>query len=133
MKKKRILVIDDEESLCHMLKLNLEKTGAYVIDTALSAIEGYAKVRSGRYDAIFLDVLMPHVEGGEALPQIKKMTDTPVVVMSAYLLADKMDAIRKAGAFDILEKPFTFEKALETIHKVLAAREKERITNNPSN
>ena len=127
MKKSQILIIDDEEPLCRMFKMNLEKTGSYTADTAANAEEGFARLNEKHYDMIFLDVLMPQIEGGEALQRIKKMTPTPVVIMSAYLPPDKHEAIRRAGAFDIIEKPFNFSLILDLIHKGLAAQEKERI------
>jgi DNA-binding NtrC family response regulator len=127
VKKIRILIIDDEESLCRMFKMNLEKAGSYTADTAASAEEGFARLGERHYDMIFLDVLMPQIEGGEALQRIKKMTPTPVVIMSAYLPPDRLEAIHQAGAFDIIEKPFDFSLVLDLIHKGLAAQEKARI------
>lgn len=130
MKKTNILVIDDEESIGRLIKIGLEQTEAYTVDTVLSAEEGFAALGKNRYDVILLDVLMPRIEGGEALPRIKKMTDAPVIIISAYLLPEKLDAIRQAGAFSILEKPFSFEQVFETIHRALASREKERFVKN---
>lgn len=132
MKKTSILVIDDEESIGRLIKDCLERAGDYTVDTAQSAEQGYNCLRKKSYDMIFLDVLMPRVEGGEALATIKKISRAPIVVMSGYFPPEKFEAIRNAGAFSILEKPFSLEQALEAVQNALSAKTESRLEENRS-
>ena len=119
----KILVIDDEAGICKEFSQVLEGE-SYEVDTALNAAEGLQKIRSQNYDIIFLDVLMPRMEGREALEEIKKITQTPIVIMSGYLPPNKEKEIIHAGAFACLKKPLDLghvfaliEKAQETKNK----------------
>ncbi|MDD5217437.1 MAG: response regulator [Candidatus Omnitrophica bacterium] len=119
MNIKNILVIDDEANFCAMIKINLESAGhGFKVDTALSAKEGFDKIAQQRYDIIFLDIIMPKIEGHEALQQIKKMCDTPVVVMSAYLPPQRKSAITNAGAYSCLEKPIELDHLIQLIGEI---------------
>ncbi len=115
---KKILVIDDEANFGQMIKINLEETGKYEVTTALNAMEGYQKIEQEKFDVIFLDILMPKIEGHVALQKIKEMCDTPVVMMSAFLPPQRRSAILEAGACDILEKPVDLDRILKTIATV---------------
>ena len=124
MSKKHILLIDDEENFGRIFKINLERTGAYEVELACDAIQGLGKLRAHTYDLVFLDVLMPKMEGGEALGIIRKETNVPVVIISAYLPPDKQREVLEAGASDSLQKPFNLDETLRVIHRVLEAQEK---------
>lgn len=115
---KKILVIDDEVNYGMMLKINLEQTGRFDVDAVTSATEGYDRIKSSRYDLIFLDVLMPKVEGHVALGEIRNMCETPVVIMSAYIPPQKMQAIIKAGAHGCIEKPVPLERLVKIVEDV---------------
>jgi len=116
--KKKVLIIDDEANFGEMIKINLEETGSYEVDTALNAKEGYDRIKAQQYDAIFLDVLMPRIEGHEALKVIKTLCNTPVVMMSAYLPPQKRATIIDAGAYACLEKPVELGKILLTLEEI---------------
>ncbi|MCB9799524.1 MAG: response regulator [Candidatus Omnitrophica bacterium] len=114
---KKILVIDDEINFAQMIKINLEATQKYEVDTANNAMEGYEKIKINTYDVIFLDVLMPKIEGHVALGEIKKLCNTPVVVISAYMAPQQKSTIIRLGAFACLEKPID----LQTIEAAISA------------
>ncbi len=116
--KKHILIIDDETNYGLMLKINLEQTGDFEVHTAQSALEGYEKIRKNNYSLIFLDILMPKIEGNVALVEIKKLCATPVVIMSAYLPPQQKQAILNAGAKECLEKPVPLERLLKTLRDI---------------
>jgi len=115
-------VIDDEEAVRKSFALALEDTGC-TVDAAASGYTGIEKVETVKYDLIFLDVLMPKIEGREALEMIRKICDTPVVVISAYLPPDKRGEVLEAGAVESLPKPFDLGQTLQVIHWVMAAQE----------
>lgn len=114
----RILIIDDEKGVCDEFAGILQE-GHHEVDTALSAQDGLGRLRTQSYDLIFLDVLMPKMEGREALEQIKKICETPVVVISGYLPPYKEKEIIAAGALASLKKPLDLSKVFGLIEKAL--------------
>lgn len=117
----RILIIDDEAGVCEEFGGILRDEG-HEVDTALNGDEGLKKVQAGGYDLIFLDVLMPRMEGSEALNRIKGMTQTPVVIMSGYLPPHKEKEIIRAGALACLKKPLDLPYVFELIDKALESK-----------
>ena len=114
----RILVIDDEKGVCEEFAGILQEEN-HEVDTALNAKDGLEKLGTQSYDLIFLDVLMPRMEGREALEKIKKICETPVVVMSGYLPSHKEKEVIDAGAFASLKKPLDLTKVFGLIEKAL--------------
>ena len=84
----KILIIDDEKGVCDEFA-GVLRDEKHVADIALNAYDGLEKVKNNLYDLIFLDVLMPKMEGREALQEIQKISKTPVVIMSGYLPTHK--------------------------------------------
>lgn len=119
----RILVIDDEIGICEEFSQVL-KGENHEVDTALNGLEGLEKIHSQEYDIIFLDVLMPKMEGREALEAIKKITPTPVVIMSGYLPPNREQEIIRAGAMASLKKPLDLYRVFELIEKALELKNK---------
>lgn len=117
----RILIIDDEKGVCDEFA-SLLQDEHHEVETALNGKEGLEKLQSQSYDLIFLDVLMPKMEGREALEEIKKMCQTPVVIMSGYLPSHKEREIIRAGAFASLKKPLELSKVFELIQKALETK-----------
>ena len=112
----KILIIDDEKGVCEEFSEVLREE-KHQVETALNAEEGLRKIQGGNYDLIFLDVLMPKMEGREALEQIKKISRTPVVIMSGYLPSHKEREIVQAGALASLKKPFDLKQVFGLIKK----------------
>lgn len=137
MKKNKILVIDDEKNMCHMLQSFLQKAD-YIVDTAFDGLEGLKKINTDHYDFILCDLKMPHLNGIDLLKRIQhKVEDTSIIMMSAYGTIDKAIEAIKLGAFDFVSKPFkpneilmVLKKALEKIElKKENAQLKEKIRN----
>lgn len=114
----KILIIDDEKGVREEFSSVLREKD-HEVDTAFNALEGIEKARAQSYDLIFLDVLMPKMEGREALEKLKQICKSPVVVMSGYLPAHKEGEILKTGAFACLKKPLDLDKVWELIQKAL--------------
>ncbi len=117
--KKRILVIDDEESYAEVLKINLEDTDRYEVEIALDAPSGFKKLQGGHFDLVLLDILLPKIEGHEALAQIKKIAPVPIIIMSSYLTPQQRSLIVQAGAESSFLKLDSFEKIHDEIMRVL--------------
>ena len=114
----KILIIDDERGVCEELS-EILRDEHHDVDSAMNAVEGLEKLKTNTYDLIFLDVLMPRMEGREALDQIKKISSTPVVIMSGYLPGHKEKEVIKAGALASLKKPLDLSQVFGLIEKAL--------------
>jgi two-component system response regulator AtoC len=123
-KQKRILVIDDEENMRHMLQAMLVRHG-YAISTAKDGAEGLSKITSQPFDFILCDVKMPQMNGMEFLKAGRDhLRSTTVIMMSAYGSIDMAIEAMKLGAYDFVSKPFKNEEIRLTIKK---AEERERL------
>ncbi len=118
--KKRILVVDDEETLCEALKFNLEAEG-YEVDTAHSAEEALA-LDLTRYDLLLLDIMMGGISGTQMVGILKSnpaTTRLPVIFCTARDSEDDMVAGLEAGADDYIMKPYSPRNVLARVRSVL--------------
>jgi two-component system, NtrC family, response regulator AtoC len=123
-KLKRILIIDDEENMRHMLQTMLTRYG-YAICTAKDGAEGLAAITNNQFDFILCDVKMPQMNGMEFLKAGRdRLISTTVIMMSAYGSIDMAIEAMKLGAYDFISKPFKNEEIRLTIKK---AEERERL------
>lgn len=114
----KILVVEDDRNILQILKLYLEKTGYSVItcergDTAFDAFE---KTQPA---IVLLDVMLPGCDGYEVLTRIRKISNTPVIMLTAKGdILDKVNGL-EAGADDYIPKPFDIKELLARIRAVL--------------
>jgi len=122
--KKRILVVDDEENLRHMLQVMLKKQG-YLVETAADGNEALLMAKEADYDFILCDIRMPVLDGAGFL---KGATATGVsatiIMMSAYGTVDTAIECMKQGAYDYISKPFKNDEIVLVLRK---AEERERL------
>jgi two-component system alkaline phosphatase synthesis response regulator PhoP len=118
-RKKRLLVVEDEESLRSSLRLNFEMEG-YDVTTAARGSEALERIRGARFDGIVLDVMLPDVDGFTICETMRLEGDrTPVLFLTAR--NTPQDRIRglKSGD-DHLGKPFELEELLLRVQKLVA-------------
>ena len=121
---KRLLVIDDEENMRHMLSAMLRKSG-YEVDTAADGREGLQIIDKHRYDFILCDIKMPKMDGMAFLKAARvKDTNATVIMMSAYGSIDTAVEAMKLGAYDYITKPFKSDEVNLTLKK---AEEREKL------
>jgi CheY-like chemotaxis protein len=104
----RVLVVDDEEGIRVLCKVNLELGGHQVIEAA-DGLEALEKARSQRPDLIFLDIMMPRMDGWEVLEKLKQDPATasiPVVLLTAKTGEQEQIRAWGEGIFDFIAKPF---------------------------
>jgi two-component system response regulator AtoC len=122
--EKRLLVIDDEENMRHMLSKVLGKAG-YIIETASNGYEGLKMTSSSAYDFILCDIKMPNMSGLDFLKAARgKTRATTVIMMSAYGTIDTAIEAMKLGAYDYISKPFKTDEVYLTLKK---AEERENL------
>ena len=120
MAKYKILVVDDEESLCEILQFNLEVEG-YEVDVAYSAEQALG-MHPERYSLILLDVMMGEMSGFRMAQLLKSKPETakvPVIFCTAKDTEDDTVAGRNLGADDYIAKPFSIREVLARVRSVL--------------
>ena len=101
----KILVVDDEKLLVKGMKFNLENEG-YEVECAYDGAAAVELARTGQFDLIILDVMMPEVDGLEACMRIREFSNVPVIMLTAKSEdSDKLMGF-ECGADDYLTKPF---------------------------
>jgi len=121
-----ILVVDDEKLLVKGIKFNLENEG-YQVDAAYDGLEAVDLARSGAYDLIILDVMMPELDGLEACMRIREFSTVPIIMLTAR--GEDMDKIIgfEYGADDYITKPFNI---LELKARIRALLRRSALVNN---
>ena len=107
----KILVVDDEKVLVKGIKFNLESEG-YQVEAGYDGEEAVELARSGSFDLIILDLMMPKIDGLQACMRIREFSNVPIIMLTARSEdTDKIEAL-DAGADDYLTKPFSVEELL---------------------
>jgi CheY-like chemotaxis protein len=120
---KRILVIDDEPGITMMMKLNLEKSGRYTVQTQNDALTALAAARAFQPDLILLDIVMPGKDGGELLSELQadeELKSIPVVFLTATMTAHAVE-VRKGNirGIPVIAKPVEPKKLIQRLEEVL--------------
>ena len=102
----KILVVDDEKLLVKGIKFNLEHEG-YQVEGVYDGSAAVELARSGEYDLIILDVMMPQIDGLEACMRIREFSDVPIIMLTAK--GEDTDKLMgfDCGADDYMTKPFS--------------------------
>jgi len=118
----KILLIDDERDLCMVMKLNLERTGRYAVETAYSGTEGVEKAKGTAFDLVITDFQMPGMDGAAVLRALKVMRPrAPVVLCSVY--HDDVTRIPdtlQQEADGLISKPIDHMQLQRTVQDALA-------------
>ncbi|MBC8391986.1 MAG: sigma-54-dependent Fis family transcriptional regulator [Deltaproteobacteria bacterium] len=123
-RNKRLLIIDDEANMRHMLASLLHKS-EYLVDEAPDGSIALQMVNQIRYDFILCDLKMPNMDGMAFLKFAKdRLSSTTVIVMSAYGTIDTALEAMKLGAYDYISKPFKTDEVLLSLKK---AEERESL------
>ncbi|MEO6462431.1 MAG: response regulator [Candidatus Eisenbacteria bacterium] len=121
MAKGRILVVDDEVYIVHILDFSLGMEG-YEVVTALDGEQALEKVAQQKPDLIVLDIMMPKLDGYETCKALKSNEDTkdiPVILLSAKGRNVDQKTGFEVGADDYITKPFSPRKLVERINAIL--------------
>lgn len=115
----KILLIEDDETLCQTIPFQLKQEG-FSVDTAMDGEEGLHLARQRLHDLILLDRMLPGLDGMEILMTLRReYVNTPVIFLTALgQLHDRTSGLN-SGADDYIVKPFAFEELLARIRTVL--------------
>jgi DNA-binding response OmpR family regulator len=122
LKRRKILVIDDEERMVRFIRLNLEHDGFIVIE-AFNGKQALQRLRDATPDLILLDIMMPDLDGFEVLQMIREINNVPVIMLTAK--GEEDDRVRglELGADDYITKPFSPRELVSRVKAVLRRTE----------
>ena len=114
----KILVVDDEQLLVKGMKFNLENEG-YMVETAYDGASAIDMAKTGDFDLIILDLMMPQVDGLTACMRIREFSNVPIIMLTARSEdADKIIGL-ESGADDYITKPFNILELKARIRALL--------------
>lgn len=124
----RIFIVEDERRIARFLQMELEHEGFWTaIET--NGRRAYERILEERFDLILLDIMLPDMDGMEICQSVRKLSDVPIIMLTAKDdVEDKVEGL-DLGANDYLTKPFAIEELLARIratlrdHQATAAKE----------
>ena len=125
----KILVVDDEIYIVHILDFSLGMEG-YDVITALDGEQAFEKARAEKPDLIVLDIMMPKLDGYETCKMLKHdetTRDIPVILLSAKGRNVDQKIGFEVGADDYITKPFSPRKLVERINAILGQNSSQRM------
>jgi two-component system response regulator MtrA len=113
-----LLLVEDDASIREIVSLGLKAAG-FRVETAMDGRQGLASARSGAFDAVILDVMLPSIDGFEVCREIRKFSRVPVVLLTAR--TDLIDVVvgLESGADDYVKKPFELPELIARLRAVL--------------
>jgi CheY-like chemotaxis protein len=119
---RRILIVDDDESVRALLRMTMP-TDEYAVEEAASGDEAIAQLKDGAPDLVLLDWKMPGQHGSLVLDELKRRFPTlPVIVLTAEIAGHHRDLAEALNVDAFLTKPFSPLELLETVERLLAER-----------
>lgn len=118
MNPKRVLIVDDESGFTRLLKLTLQKTGDFIVREENDGTQAWLAAREFEPDIIFLDVVMPKIDGGDVAQQIRsdpKLAAVPIIFLTAIVSAK--EGGQEIGGYPFLAKPVTVDAIVKAIHE----------------
>ena len=122
----KILIVDDERQICEEFQ-NLLQEENHEVDIATRAEEAIHKVAEIQYDIVFLDVLMPKMEGRQIFEEIRKTSPVSVAIMSGYMPPHKEREVLALGAIACLRKPLDLNRVRSLLRSVEAKKSNDRL------
>jgi two-component system response regulator HydG len=114
----KVMLVDDDESLCRTLGLVLDRKG-YDVTVVHNGEDAVGKVKEEPFDLIFMDIRMPGIDGVEAFDRIRKIRpDAPVMMMTAYTVEEQVQRALYMGAEGVLYKPVDLGKVISAVEAI---------------
>jgi len=123
--KGRILIVDDDSSSTHLVKVLLERSGPYEVMEENDATEAHETARSFKPDLILLDVVMPKIDGGELAAKIQadhELHNTPIIFLTALVTTAEAKTGLHIQGHPFVAKPINIPELIEAIEGHLPVR-----------
>ncbi len=114
----RVLIVDDESGFTHLLRLTLEGTRRFLVEEVNDGRQTLTVARTFRPDIIFLDIVMPDIDGGDVAKQLRadpELADVPIVFLTAIVSPHEAASETRFGGFPFLAKPVSVATLIATI------------------
>lgn len=119
----KILVVDDESTICESVKKILSRKG-FTVENSLNAEDALEKMKTNKYDLLITDLMMPKTSGIELIELVKKYyPEIDVLVITGFATIESAVKATKLGALDYIQKPFTADELNQRIQKAVEFRE----------
>jgi CheY-like chemotaxis protein len=118
MAKKKVFIVDDESGFTRLLKITLEKTGQYLVREENDGTKAWLAAREFEPDIIFLDIVMPKIDGGGVGQQMRSdpaLAHVPIIFLTAIVSEQETSA--EIGGFPFLAKPVSLEAITRCIEE----------------
>jgi len=120
--KKKILIVDDEEMVCHLVKQILERTGDFQVITAFRGQQGLEMAFSHNPDLILLDIMMPGMGGNDVAQHLlsdPRTADIPIIFLSALAQKEEVSASQGSiGGRSFIAKPVTAQELITRVREI---------------
>jgi DNA-binding NtrC family response regulator len=119
-KEIKIILVDDDPNMLRLMEFYLQSE-PYHITTAVNGKKAFSLLQKEKFDLILADIQMPEMDGYTLLRNIKKtsINNLPVIMVTAYGQIEEAELPVKAGAYDIIQKPFTAFRLRLTVKNAL--------------
>jgi DNA-binding response OmpR family regulator len=114
----KVLIVEDSAATRALIRSLLERAGHTAIEASDGA-EGLRRLYSERPDLVLLDMVMPHVDGWQALERIRALTDVPILVCTGSLGDEDRSRVLRMGADDLVRKPFDGDELVARVEALL--------------
>ena len=124
-RRRRILIVDNDSNITHLVKVLLERTGHYLVLEENDATRAYQSARNFLPDLILLDVVMPETDGGEVAARIDadpELHDTPIVFLTALVTRAEAKSGLSIQGHPFLAKPVSIPELINAIDQLLPAQ-----------
>ena len=122
MDRKRIFIVDDESGFTRLIKLTLEKSGRYVVREENDGTKAWLAAREFMPDLVFLDIVMPKIDGGDFAQQIRSdpaLAHIPIVFLTA--IVSEKEGGHMIGGFPFISKPVSLDAIKSCIEEQLGS------------
>lgn len=127
MAGEKVLIVDDDKNSVRFLELELRHEG-YRIEKEYDGAKGLERALNEKFDLILLDIMLPSLDGMDVLKKFRKVSDTPVIMLTAKdAISDKVTGL-DGGADDYLTKPFAIEELLARMRVALKKRDTSAVS-----
>lgn len=118
MANAKILIVDDDVNICELLRIYLEKEG-FEVALETDGLKAVSEFNAFNPDLVLLDIMLPHIDGWQICREIRKTSQTPIIMISAK--GETFDKVLglELGADDYISKPFETKEVIARIKAVL--------------
>lgn len=125
---KKILLIEDDPHVCSFVKKGLTEEG-FLVEIATKGELGIEKLNQSEFDLVLLDIMLPGISGLEVCSQIRKISEIPIILLTALGTAENVALGLNTGADDYIVKPFKFIELVARIRSLLRRSERVETVN----